>query len=92
MRTRTVSFKNADGVREKKVVVLSPAQEAERDADEVNNEQRRQAKVAARQAEQARLASALSDIDPAQVNSIPALRDKVQAIVEVLRERFGIQV
>lgn len=49
-----------------------------------------QARSTAEAARQAAAQAALADIDPADVNSIPALRDRVQAIIEILRDRFGV--
>ena len=69
-------FHNRNGVQ----VPYTPAEEAQRDADEA------QAAIDA-QADAARAAErvvALAET-PASVNSIPALRDKVNEILRVLR-------
>ena len=63
---------------------LTPAEQAEHDAAQAAAQAEMQAREAQEQAQRNAYAAAFSDI-PASVNSIPALRDKVNEIVAQLR-------
>ena len=70
---------------------LTPEERAEHDAAQASGHAAETARIAEENRKRAALAAALRDV-PANVNSVPALRDRVQAIVVALRDLLGVEI